>query len=143
MKIIAVWLFAILFAASVSAQKTDAKAAAEIRKVLDAQVAAWNGGSIEGFMEGYWRSDKTTFSGRNLTRGWQTVLENYKKNYNTPEKMGVLKFGELETNVLSKDAAYVFGTWKIEDGKTNPGGRFTLVFRKFKEGWRIVHDHTS
>lgn len=143
MKKIAALLFVVLFAASISAQKSDERAMAEIRKVLDEQVTAWNRGSIEGFMEGYWRSEKTTFSGRTLTRGWQTVLENYKKNYNTPEKMGKLAFGELEINVLSKDSAYVFGAWKIEDGKTNPGGRFTLIFRRFKEGWRIVHDHTS
>ncbi|MDQ4122627.1 MAG: nuclear transport factor 2 family protein [Acidobacteriota bacterium] len=143
MKIIAALLFVVLFAATVSAQKSDDRSVSEIRKVLDEQVAAWNQGSIEGFMEGYWRSEKTTFSGRNLTRGWQTVLENYKKNYDTREKMGKLSFGEPEITPLSKDAAYVFGTWKIEDGKTNPGGRFTLIFRRFKEGWRIVHDHTS
>jgi beta-aspartyl-peptidase (threonine type) len=146
MKKIAALLFVVLIGASVSAQKsqkTDVRAAEEIRKVLDEQVAAWNRGSIESFMEGYWRSEKTTFSGRNLTRGWQTVLENYKKSYNTPEKMGKLTFGELEITPLSKDSAYVFGTWKITDGNTNPGGRFTLIFRRFKEGWRVVHDHTS
>ena len=143
MKQIAAIFFVVLLAATVSAQKSDAKAVADIRKVLDEQVAAWNRGSVEDFMQGYWRSEKTTFSGRNLTRGWQTVLDNYKKNYNTREKMGTLSFGELEINVLSKDAAYVFGAWKIQDGNTNPGGRFTLIFRKFKEGWRIIHDQTS
>ena len=143
MKKIEALLFVVLFAATIFAQKSDERATAEIRKVLDEQVTAWNRGSIEGFMEGYWRSEKTTFSGRTLTRGWQTVLDNYKKNYNTPEKMGKLSFGELEITPLSKDAAYVFGAWKIEDGKTNPGGRFTLIFRRFKEGWRIVHDQTS
>jgi ketosteroid isomerase-like protein len=28
------------------------------------------------------------------------------------------------------------------DGKT-PHGLFTLLFRKFPDGWKIVHDHTS
>lgn len=143
MKIAAI-LFVILAATvSAAAQNRNEKAAAEIRSVLDAQVAAWNKGDTEGFMKGYWNSPNTTFISRNLTRGWQTVLDNYKKNYDTREKMGVLSFGELEINVLSKDAAYVLGTWRIEDGKTNPNGRFTLVFRKVKEGWRVVHDHTS
>src|SRR5207302_5239658 len=32
----------------------EAKAVAAVRAVLDAQVAAWNRGDIEGFMDGYW-----------------------------------------------------------------------------------------
>jgi len=30
----------------------------------------------------------------------------------------------------------------MSDGKT-PHGLFTLVFRKFPDGWKIIHDHTS
>jgi beta-aspartyl-peptidase (threonine type) len=30
----------------------------------------------------------------------------------------------------------------MPDGST-PGGLFTVIFRKFPEGWKIVHDHTS
>ena len=30
----------------------------------------------------------------------------------------------------------------MPDG-AKPGGLFTLIFRKFPEGWKIVHDHTS
>ncbi len=135
----------LIFGATVSAQTTvrETKNAAEIRKVLDEQVAAWNSGSIEGFMKGYWQSPETTFVGRSMTRGWQTVLDNYKKNYDTREKMGVLSFGELEIKALSKDSAFVLGTWRIDDKNTNPNGRFTLIFRRTKDGWRIVHDHTS
>ncbi|HZH33915.1 MAG TPA: DUF4440 domain-containing protein [Pyrinomonadaceae bacterium] len=136
-------LFLLLLAANTAFGQQETKSVKEIRAVLDAQVAAWNQGDIEGFMKGYWNSPKTTFSGRTLTRGWQTVLDNYKKNYNTREKMGVLSFGELEITPLSKDSAYVFGTWKIDDGKTNPNGRYTLIFRKTRDGWRIIHDHTS
>jgi uncharacterized protein (TIGR02246 family) len=140
-------LFLLLFltGATVLAQngKRDEKIAEAIRQVLDEQVAAWNKGDIEGFMQGYWNSPETTFSGRTFTRGWQTVLANYQKSYDTREKMGVLSFGELEVKPLSKDSAFVLGTWKIQDGKTNPNGRFTLIFRKQKEGWRIIHDHTS
>lgn len=143
MKKIAAILFAILIlSVAASAQSKSEKATAEIRKVLDEQVAAWNKGDIDGFMKGYWNSPSTTFSGKNLTRGWQTVLDNYKKNYDTPEKRGVLSFSNLEINVLSKDAAFVLGEWEIKSA-TNPKGRFTLVFRKTKDGWRIVHDHTS
>jgi ketosteroid isomerase-like protein len=27
--------------------------------------------------------------------------------------------------------------------KDEPGGVFTLVWQRFPEGWKIVHDHTS
>ena len=133
---------AVAVVSTADAQSKNAKAQTEIRRVLDEQVAAWNTGDIAGFMIGYQNSPETTFSGKTLTRGWQTVLDNYKKNYDTAEKRGVLSFDKLEINVLSKDSAYVIGEWAIKS-ETNPKGRFTLVFRKLKDGWRIVHDQTS
>src|SRR5436305_10001533 len=90
--------------------KPDSKTAAAIRAVLDAQAAAWNRGDIEGYMDGYDRSPNTEFvGGDNITRGWQQVLDQYKKRYNSREKMGTLTFSDLEITVLSKDAALVLG----------------------------------
>jgi ketosteroid isomerase-like protein len=114
-----------------------------IRAVLDAQVAAWNRGDIEGYMDGYDRSPHIVFiSGDRVTRGWKTVLERYKRSYDTREKMGVLTFSDVEITILRKDAALVFGRWQLR-AKDEPHGRFTLLFKKTKTGWRIVHDHTS
>jgi uncharacterized protein (TIGR02246 family) len=122
----------------------DAKALAAIRAVLDAQVAAWNRGDIEGFMDGYARSDDIVFvSGDTVTHGWTVVLNRYKKGYDTREKMGTLAFSDLEIKVISKDAAVATGRWQLNREKDTPQGRFTLIFRRTKAGWRIVHDHTS
>jgi len=127
-----------------SAKQKNAKTIAAIRAVLDAQRDAWNRGDIEGYMDGYERSDQTVFvSGDNVTRGWQTVLDRYKKNYNTREKMGTLTFSDLEVTLLAKDAAVVLGRWHLQRAKDEPHGRFTLIFRRTKQGWKIVHDHTS
>ncbi len=124
--------------------KRDAKIAREIRQVLDAQTTAWNAGSIDAFMDGYWNSPNLIFvSSDNVTKGWQPTIERYKKNYDSKTKMGVLTFSDLETNVLSKDSAVVLGKWALAREKDNPKGRFTLIFRKFKDGWKIIHDHTS
>jgi uncharacterized protein (TIGR02246 family) len=124
--------------------KQDMKTSAAIRAVLDAQVAAWNRGDIEGFMDGYARAADIVFlSGDSLTHGWQTVLDRYKKNYDTREKMGTLAFSDLEINVIGKDAAIVIGRWQLTRAGDTPHGRFTLIFRRRAEGWRIVHDHTS
>lgn len=132
----------LLLSTSVWAQPD--KRSMAIRKVMDDQAAAWNRGDIEGFMAGYWRSEKLVFvSGDSVTRGWQPTLDKYKKSYDTREKMGVLTFSDLEVTVLSKNAAIVLGTWSLAREKDNPRGKFTLVFRKLKEGWKIVIDHTS
>jgi len=58
--------------------------------------------------------------------------------------MGQLRFSDLELTPLAPDAAFVRGEWKLtmKDDKT-PHGLFTLLFRKFSDGWKIVHDHTS
>lgn len=131
----------LLMAAGVSAQETKAQAA--IRKMMEDQAAAWNRGDIEGFMQGYWKSEKLTFVSTRVTRGWQQTLDNYRRSYDTREKMGTLTFSDLEISILSKDAAVVLGSWSLKRANDAPGGKFTLIFRKFKEGWRVVHDHTS
>ena len=129
---------------AVLAQAKDDKIKADIRKVMDEQVAAWNNGDIDGFMQGYWKSENLIFvSGDRVTKGWQQTTDNYKKNYNTREKMGVLTFSDLEIEILGKDSAKVLGRWKVAHPPQDSQGRFTLIFRKFKEGWRIIHDHTS
>lgn len=146
MKILALLALSILLAAPIAAQSDveKTKIAGEIRKVMDDQSVAWNAGDIDVFMKGYWNSEKLVFvSDDKVTRGWQPTLDNYKKSYDTRAKMGVLRFSDLEFFVLSKDAAIVLGSWELTREKDNPKGKFTLTFRKFKDGWRIVMDHTS
>jgi ketosteroid isomerase-like protein len=138
-------IVALVMTAQTSAQpKPKAGTEAAIRAVLDAQVAAWNRGDVEAYMDGYDRSPKTEFvGGDSITRGWQEVLDRYKKKYDTREKMGVLTFSDLEIQVVSADAALVLGRWHLQRANDQPHGTFTLLFRKTKVGWRIVHDHSS
>ena len=147
--LVALVLFAII-PLSVPAQssakpnKREARMVAAIRAVLEAQRDAWNRGDIEGYMDGYARSPDTVFvSGDNVNRGWQTVLDRYKKNYNSREKMGTLTFSDLEITLVGNDAAVVLGRWHLQRASDEPHGRFTLIFRNTKQGWKIVHDHTS
>jgi uncharacterized protein (TIGR02246 family) len=139
-----------LISASVSAQDSakphthEAQTVTAVRAVIDAQRDAWNRGDIEGYMDGYARSPATVFvSGDRVTHGWQTVLDHYKKSYDSREKMGTLTFSDLEITPIANDAAIGVGSWRLQRANDEPHGKFTLIFRKTKQGWRIVHDHTS
>ena len=117
---------------------------AEIQSVLTAQQDAWNRGDIDAFMNGYARSASTVFvSEDEVRRGWETVRDRYRAKYSDRAKMGALRFSEIEVIMLSPDAAVVLGRWKLKRGNDEPHGRFTLIFKRLPEGWRIVHDHTS
>jgi ketosteroid isomerase-like protein len=127
-----------------SSEQRSAQFVVEIRAIIQAQQEAWNRGDIDGFMNGYARSKSTIFvSEDTVTRGWQTVRDRYKKKYSDRAKMGTLKFSNLEITPLGADSAVVLGGWKLKRAKDQPHGRFTLIFRKIADGWRIVHDHTS
>ena len=122
----------------------EGKELAAVRAVIESQQAAWNRGDIEGFMAGYAREEATTFvSGDTLTRGWQTVLDRYKRNYDSRAKMGTLTFSELEFKPLSPFYIMATGRWQLARDADTPHGRFTLIFRRTVGGWRVVHDHTS
>lgn len=126
------------------AQSKEDKIKTNVRQVMDEQVAAWNRGDIDGFMQGYWNSPQMTFvSGNSFTKGWQPTLERYKKSYDTRAKMGVLSFTDLEITVTSKESAVVLGRFTLVREMDKPTGLFTLNFRKFKDGWKIILDHTS
>src|SRR5262249_35152467 len=71
------------------------KVASEIQNVLSAQQDAWNRGDVEQFMSGYWRSDQTVFISDEVARGWQKVLDRYKRKYSDRAKMGTLIFSDL------------------------------------------------
>jgi len=117
---------------------------AEIQSVLSAQQDAWNRGDIDAFMNGYARSTSTVFvSEDEVGRGWETVRDRYRVKYSDRAKMGALSFSDIEVTMLSPDAAVVLGRWKLKRANDEPHGRFTLIFKRLPEGWRIVHDHTS
>ena len=143
--LVAATIPATAFASTVpsSEQRRD-QSIAEIRAVIQAQREAWNRGDIDGFMNGYARSESTIFvSEDTVIRGWQIVRDRYKKKYPDRAKMGTLKFSNLEITPLGADSAVALGRWKLKRAKDQPHGRFSLIFRKTADGWRIVHDHTS
>jgi uncharacterized protein DUF4440 len=120
-----------------------------IQTVLDAQIAAWNRGDIEAFMAGYWNSPDFIYIGnKQVVHGWQAMLDRYRKSFTAADgsalPLGTLRLDDTQITPLAPDAALVWGTYSVvnPDGKRR-GGLYTLVMRKFPEGWRTVYDRTS
>ncbi len=126
---------------SLPAQSKDEKT---IRSAIEEQRIAWNTGDLNRFMGTYWKSDSLMFIGKSgVTYGWQKTLENYKKGYPDTAAMGKLDFDLLEVKRLSVIYFFVVGKWHLTRSIGDVGGHFTLLFKKVKDKWVIVADHSS
>jgi ketosteroid isomerase-like protein len=115
-----------------------------IMKVMQTQQTAWNNGDIDGFMQGYWKSDSLLFVGKTApVHGWQGTIERYKKAYPDKAAMGTLNFTIIKIELLDDTNAFMLGAWNLKREKDSPGGYFTLWFKKINGEWKIVVDHTS
>jgi ketosteroid isomerase-like protein len=139
---IAIALMPLLAKASDHVSDADLDA---IHAVLDKQVAAWNRGNIDEYMNGYMRSDDTMFVGAEVTRGWTNVRDRYKAKYTSRATMGTLSFSDLDLRPMGGDDVVVTGAWKLTRDSDTPHGRFTLIFHRIVRGagWKIVYDHSS
>ena len=140
MKLLSI-VFAMFISSVVSGQSGDEAA---IRKILNEQTESWNKGNIEEFMKGYWNNDSLMFIGSNgITYGFQNTLNNYRKNYDSPDKMGTLNFKLLKVQRLSPEYYFVVGKWDLTRKAGNVGGHYDLIFRKINGTWVIISDHSS
>jgi len=139
-----IFLVNIVLLLSVFTIKAQSNDEASIRSILADQTSAWNSGNLEAFMGGYWKSDSLMFIGnRGISYGWHKALDNYKKGYPDTAAMGKLNFDLLQIKRLSTDYFFVIGKWHLTRSIGDIGGAFTLLFRKQKDQWVIVADHSS
>ena len=119
----------------------------EIRAMMRKSEAAWNRGDLAAFAADYEDSAETTFIGRDITHGGvQAILDRYRRSYPTPEAMGTLTYSEISVRPLAKGYALANGRYALKRTQAGGGdasGRFTIVLRKTKAGWKIIHDHSS
>ena len=115
-----------------------------IKQVLTSQQLCWNNGDIDGFMLGYWNSEKFEFSWVNGTEyGWENALEKYKISYPTKESMGEFIFEILEVKLTSDTTAILDGEWELIRKNDNPNGSFTYIFKKIENNWLIISDYST
>lgn len=115
---------------------------AAVRNVLTSIEKTWNARDIDAFMANYWHSpDLTVFGSGEVTKGWDGELANNAQGFKNPS---TLVLSDLQVELLGPNSAYARGKWQVtaSDGKQHQG-LFTIVFRKFGQDWKVVHDHAS
>jgi ketosteroid isomerase-like protein len=115
-------------------------------RLARAQEKAWNAGDLEGYLKGYKDSPDTLFIGRQVSKGYAQILDDYRHNYSTRASMGTLTFSELEVHPLSDTFSVCLGKYHLDRSKKEGGpadGMFSLVLEKTGDGWKIVLDHTT
>jgi len=113
----------------------------EIRSVIEQQRQDWNAYDLEGFMQGYWKSDQLKFYGSNgVTSGWQNTLERYEKAYPSQDHTGKLDFVVKEINKIQPGAYYVMGEYHLERNVGDAHGIFMIIFKKIDGQWKIISD---
>ncbi len=131
----------LLFSIPIFAQNKDEQS---IRAILHKQELAWNNGNLEQFMIGYWNNDSLLFIGKSGPKyGYKTTLETYKKSYPDTSYMGKFTSTILSIKQLSKEYYFVVGKWFLQRSVGNVSGHYTLLFRKIKNKWVVVADHSS
>ena len=114
-----------------------------IRHTLEAQAAAWNEGDLDAFMGGYWKDQNLRFvSGTEVTRGWSRTLKRYRARYGEGAEMGELAFDKVDVKMVTDDVAVVVGRFALARAGVEDSGVFSLVMKRMRDRWRIVHDHT-
>lgn len=116
----------------------------EIISVLKQQEKFWNKGDIDGFMQGYVKSDYLVFNGSSGPfYGWDSVKDRYIKTYPSKKKMGTLNFKIHNISLITSSVAQLIGQFFLSCPKSEVSGYFTLVLIKSKGEWLILSDHTS
>lgn len=137
-------ILSVIVVLSVATAVAQSKDEVMVRNLLETQRQYWNEGNVEKFMEGYWKNDSLMFIGKSgVTYGRQKTLDNYKRGYPDTAAMGKLKFDILEVKRLSVMYFFVVGKWHLTRSIGNVEGHFTLLFKKIKNQWVIVADHSS
>lgn len=121
--------------------QSEAEEKAAIRAVMQEQQQAWSNHDLEGFMQGYWKSDSLKFYGsRGLTLGWQQTLDNYKTGYPTKDESGTLDFTLDDITKVAADTYWVMGQYHLKRKVGDANGVFFIIFKKIDGEWKIVAD---
>jgi ketosteroid isomerase-like protein len=134
-------LIVFLFVQGINGQ-TDDRDIASIRGIMEMQEKAWSNNDIEGFMEGYQKSDSIVYFGGDgvIRRGYQAMLDSYKERYPTKADTGTLKFTLHNISKINDDAYWVMGEYHLTREVGDANGTFMIIFKRINGEWKIVGD---
>lgn len=137
--LLSLFLICVLVSCNQVSSETEDKTA--IKKIMNDQQVAWSKHDLEGFMQGYWKSDSLKFYGsRGITYGWQNTLDNYKKGYPTKAESGTLKFVINDISKIETASYWVMGEYHLTRDIGDAKGTFIIIFKKIDGVWKIVAD---
>ena len=136
------------------AERRRREVPAAVKTALDAQVAAWNRGDLEAFVDIY-AEDVSFVSPSGIAHGRREVLGRYRRRYPDRKAMGTLSLEITGTRVIAGEEFTLFGDtvvgrvqgatviarWTLSyEDKPPLTGSTLLVLRPRGETWEIVQD---
>jgi hypothetical protein len=119
--------------------------AAEAARGVEAQVAAWNRGDLEGALGAYCGEPRITWVNRGgVTRGFDEFAASMRRDFADPSQMGRFDVELLETRKVGRRVALVVLRWSItRDGTRLMGGVSTQLWEPCRGRLRITLEHAS
>lgn len=147
--IIPVLILNLAFSASAQeARSAKSDATTQVKAAFETLVEGIRTADTAKVMSVYSNSNDTLFFNNNgtVTLGWEQMKSNRESAYAKVSDV-TLETSGVRVRMLGNSAAYLTCKWKQtqqSDGRMeSASGRMTLIFRREKNEWKIVHAHTS
>ncbi len=118
----------------------------QVYQLILKMVDRWNNHDLEGYMNGFWKSDDLLAVVESEVHwGWTDLYNSYVRGYPDRNKMGKLDLQRLQVRSSTPDTAVALCWWKILPTESSAPvyATDTMQLQKFADGWRITVAHTS
>jgi len=140
-KLIVLLCFLTFLALTMQAHAQDAQS--KIITAMKNSENDWNKGNLDSFMKMY--TDESTMMMPTGPAGIDAIKDLYEKKYfNGKMPKQNLHYDDLKVTLLGEKYALLTGKFTLS-GNNLPerSGRYSLVMILTKNGWKILHDHSS
>lgn len=140
------FLLAVCFLLTAAASAQTAKMSKDeqqLRALLNGTAEGWNKGDLPQYLSVY-TPDATEMRSTGPAGGVEKIEETMKNGFwKTGRPLQNLRYENVVVRMLGKEGALVTGQF-ILSGADRPDrtGWFTSVWKKTKDGWKMIHDHS-
>jgi ketosteroid isomerase-like protein len=136
-------LFFSIFALPAGAQNRSGSKERAIVTAMKNSENDWNKGDLNGFMRMY--IGTSTMMLPTGPAGIGAIRDLYQRKYfNGKMPKQHLYYDEMKVTLLGENYALLTGKFTLSGNKLpERSGRYSLVMIQTKEGWKILHDHSS